>query len=181
VRALALGDGVPDVGLKEDGVGEGRQNLDKSMPDNMFSKVSTLVYIYCTKSPYNRGLLRICCRSRHPPSTQALQMLRLSVSDAAHSVISIPESASGLGGESLYVQACPVSKETQCRGKRDLLASRRDLAAAQSQPSRAHALNELAVIQLHGVVGVLEDGGELVVHELHVALVPRAYQVPHRW
>jgi hypothetical protein len=52
VRALALGDGVLDVGLKEDGVGEGRQNLDKSMPDNIFSKVSTLVYIYIIKSLY---------------------------------------------------------------------------------------------------------------------------------
>jgi hypothetical protein len=108
-------------------------------------------------------------------------MFRLSVCDAAHNVISMPVSASGLGGESLYAQACPVSKVTQCRGKRNLLGSKRDLAAAQSQPSRAHALNELAVIQLHGVVGVLEDGGELVVHELHVGLVPRAYQVPHRW
>jgi len=74
-----------------------------------------------------------------------------------------------------------MSKETQCRGKRDLQGWKRDLAAAQSQPSRAHALNELAVIQLHGVVGVLEDGGELIVHELHVALVARAYQVPNRW
>jgi hypothetical protein len=52
VRALALGDGVPDVGLKEHGVGEGRQNLDKSMPANIFSNVSTLVYIYCIKSLY---------------------------------------------------------------------------------------------------------------------------------
>lgn len=75
----------------------------------------------------------------------------------------------------------PCQKRPTVEANETYYGSKRDLAAAQSQPSRAHALNELAVIQLHGVVGVLEDSGEFVVHELHVALVARAYQVPHRW